>query len=498
MFSVVAGCGGGSPGRDIPDAPRGCPAGQHASNDECVPDSPPEAGVNPPETFASLCSKHLDDQGMQAFLLEWSTLGITGCDGVGSLLETQDSLAFTFSAIRRVDDAGRLEFRPWAITNTVVAALAALPRLTSLAFGNQPAVSDLSPLGKMPALETLRVSGCGAHDLAFVQKLALISLEVRNESVDSLAPLASETQLQHLVLVDTQNADLAPLAGLTQLRSLTVTKNAVVSAAPVAGMTELTQLALDDNGITDLAPVAGLAKLTDLAVRNNKVASIAPLANLTRLTSLALSNNKITDLTPVGQLAGLTSLAIDQNAIASFAPLTKLVALTTLNLNRTGLADLAAIAANTKLETLFLSDNPVTDLAALKQHAALRVLAVERLRNASTPFDAATVGTLIELRSLAISGNKLSDLTVVDRLTNLEALIAAGNAIVDVAPAGRLTRLTRLELNVNLITNIDALAQLERLTTFVISGNTIDVGHCPVAPLAKSPVLSTFCASLRP
>jgi len=128
----------------------------------------------------------------------------------------------------------------------------------------------------------------------------------------------------------------------------------------------------------------------------------------------------------------------------------------------------------------------------------LRALAVERLGRGATPLDVATVGTLTQLRSLAISGNKLSDLAVVEPLINLEALVAAGNAIVDVGPAGRLANLRRLELDVNLITNLDALAPLERLTRFVIAGNAIDKAHCPVAPTAKSAVLATFCAGLRP
>jgi internalin A len=502
VFGLLAGCGGGGAGRDNPDAQAGCPAGQHSSNGECVPDGTFDAGLDAPvdvpptEAFASVCTEHLDDPGMQAFVLEWSTLGIAGCEGIGEFLATQTSLAFTFSATRSVDPSGRLRFRPWRINNTVIAALATQHQLGALVLEDQPSITDLSPLGKLPALSLLRVAGCGAHNFSFVHELALASLQIRNERVDSLAPLAGETQLTELVLVDTGNADLSVTAGLVQLSSLIVNKNAVVSAAPLAGLTELTQLSLDDNGITDLAPLAGLTKLVELSFRNNAVSSVAPLANLRKLETLALSNNRVTDLAPIAGLTGLTSLAIDQNAIASFAPLRDLVELTALNLNRTGLTSLAAIATNTKIVSLFISDNPVTDLAALTQLAPLRVLAAERLTRGNTPFDVATVATLTQLRSLAISGDKLTDLAVVGGMVDLEALVAAGNAIVDVAPAGRLAKLTRLELNLNLIKNLDALAPLERLTTFVVSDNPIDAEHCPVAPVAKSAVLSKFCASL--
>lgn len=501
---LVAGCGGGSPAIDNPDASNGCPAGQHASNGTCIPDGVPDAmpdsmrdGQVVHETFASICNKNGNDSFMQGFVLEWSTLGLASCEEIGAFLETQTNLAFTFSATRRVGD-GSQQFRPWALDNHVVEALAALPRLGSLALEGQPFITDLSPLGAMPELRLLAVADCRAHDFSFVQNLSLIGFQVENEPVDSLAPLTSQSQLTQIVLVDTHTPDLSPLAELAQLQSVIVTKNGVTSAAPLAGLTGLTRLSLNDNSVTDLTPVAGLTELVDLSMRNNQVTSAAPVANLTKLKTLTLSANRITDLSPLAGLAGLTSLAVDQNTVASFAPLANLVNLTTLNLNRTGLADLAALSANTKLATLFISDNPVTDLAALKQLAPLRVLAVERLASATTPFDVATVATLTQLRSLAISGDRLTDLAVVDRLTNLEALIASGNAIVDVTPAGKLAKLTRLELATNKITSVDALAPLLGLTTFVADNNPIDPVHCPIAPTARSPVLAAFCALRQP
>jgi len=371
MLSVAAGCGGGSSALDTPDAPAGCPTGQHASNGQCVPDDMSDAPTNPPsERFASLCNKHLDDAGMQSFVLEWSTLGIDGCDRIGAYLEPQLAVAFTFSETRRLDGTAGVQFRPWRINNTVVAALAGLPNVEFFELNDQPLVTDLSAIGKMRTLQDLHVSGSGVHDFSFVRELNLFTFTVRNERVDSLVPLSSQVRLTELTLVDTGNADLSPIAGLTQLSTLVVTKNAVTSAAPVAGLAQLHSLTLDDNELSDVAPVAGLTELTELSLRDNKLTSLAPLTHLTHLQALTLSNNTLTDIAPLAGLGKLRSLAIDQNAITSFAPLTTLVELTTLNLNRTGLSSLDAIATNTKLVSLFISDNPVTDLAALNTTAS--------------------------------------------------------------------------------------------------------------------------------
>ena len=54
-------------------------------------------------------------------------------------------------------------------------------------------IRDLSPLGAAPALTELHLAGCGATDFSFVSTANLVSLTVRSEKVDSLAPLASET-----------------------------------------------------------------------------------------------------------------------------------------------------------------------------------------------------------------------------------------------------------------------------------------------------------------
>ncbi|HUY03542.1 MAG TPA: leucine-rich repeat domain-containing protein, partial [Rhodocyclaceae bacterium] len=128
-------------------------------------------------------------------------------------------------------------------------------------------ITDLAPLGKLTALQSLRLSWCmQITDLAPLAKLtALQSLDLSFcEQITDLAPLGKLTALQSLDLSGCEQiTDFAPLAKLTALQSLNLSGcEQITDLAPLAKLTALQSLNLSGcEQITDFAPLAKLPAL---------------------------------------------------------------------------------------------------------------------------------------------------------------------------------------------------------------------------------------------
>jgi internalin A len=65
------------------------------------------------------------------------------------------------------------------------------------------------------------------------------------------------------------------------VKVLNLRNNQITDLAPLANLTNLTELDLSKNQITDLSPLANLTNLTELYLWNNHITDLLPLANLT-------------------------------------------------------------------------------------------------------------------------------------------------------------------------------------------------------------------------
>ncbi|MEQ9000490.1 MAG: leucine-rich repeat domain-containing protein [Coleofasciculus sp. B1-GNL1-01] len=127
------------------------------------------------------------------------------------------------------------------------------------------------------------------------------------------ATLLSRTELQ---LWDNSITDISPLAGLSNLTVLNLGRNSITDVSPLAELSNLTKLSLGSNSITDISPLAGLSNLTKLYLDSNSITDVSPLAGLSNLTELFLSSNSITDASPLAQLTNLRRLFLGDNPIA--------------------------------------------------------------------------------------------------------------------------------------------------------------------------------------
>ena len=155
-------------------------------------------------------------------------------------------------------------------------------------------------------------------------------------------------------------------------KSLDLREQGISNIAPIAGYTELSALALQSNNIKDISFIAGLYKLTRLDLTSNQLSDLNPLKNLGFLKDLYLSFNEISDLTPLAGMESLNSLYLSKNKISDINGLVSLSA----NLNG-GLKN---------LKTLDISDNcEIKDINELLRLSKLEVLVIDLIGTDNIP-----------------------------------------------------------------------------------------------------------------
>ncbi len=256
----------------------------------------------------------------------------------------------------------------------------------------------------------------------------------------------------------------------------------------LSSLTTLNAIAED---ITDLTGLEFAVNLTLLQLRLNNLSNLSSLSDLKRLNFLFLGDNQIIDLSPLSDLVNLEFLSLGNNKINDLKHLISLPDLMTLNLqgnlidisigsdNRIIIDALKSKGVNVTFEPQKPEVTPVNiPDAALeadirdelnKQTGTLTQADLLRLTTL-TDFSLAATSDLTglefaeNLKSLNLSGNKISNLTPISGLINLTDLNLSDNNISDVTPLGGLIKLTDLNLSGNDIPILTPLSGLKNLT----------------------------------
>ena len=160
------------------------------------------------------------------------------------------------------------------------------PALRTTVRGEIGLLPDV-PLTKerMRSVGDLNVAGKGISDLTGLEFAThLRELDIRDNPITDLRPLANLTTLERLYLSDifpnTPTLDLRPLANLINLEELTLENSKVSDISPLARLKKLQILDLTHNDISDLRPLAGLRELRKLRIRGNPIRDLTPLSEL--------------------------------------------------------------------------------------------------------------------------------------------------------------------------------------------------------------------------
>ena len=357
-------------------------------------------------------------------------------------------------------------------------------------------------------LQRLHTGGKGITDLKgleFAQNLVDLHLGDEGNTIISLRPLATLTNLTYLNVGGNQVTDLRPLANLTHLTGLSLWDNRVDDISPLVALTALTYLNLADNYIDDISPLANLVNLEKLDLFDNNLQNVVPLADLRNLKHLILTENHIRDFRPLTGLTNLQILWIKGNPIKDLHPLSELqltdlkydgvanhasqtqpseawmpdpvlravvrgelgllpktlltkeemLRLDSLNVHDKGILDITGLAFAMNLRELHLGRNPITDLRPLANLTKLKDLHIGDI-------------------SLPMANLELHSLT---NLTNLERLILHRSGVLDLTPLSGLTKLRTLSIEGNPITDLRPLYRLNL--------RELDASHCPLIDMRQ-------------
>jgi len=127
--------------------------------------------------------------------------------------------------------------------------------------------------------------------------------------------------LQRQLSEFTPITNLDGLEAFTNLESLDLSQNAVSDISPLAGLTKLTALSLADNPVTDVAPLAKLTNLKLLILSKCQAQNYSALSNLINLQVLWLDNSTISDVSSLASLMNLQTLYLDKSSVEDYSSL---------------------------------------------------------------------------------------------------------------------------------------------------------------------------------
>ncbi|MCY3814170.1 MAG: sulfatase-like hydrolase/transferase [Gammaproteobacteria bacterium] len=172
------------------------------------------------------------------------------------------------------------------------------------------------------AEDTLRLdaSGLGLADLWGVARLtALERVDLSDNAVSDLSPLAGLANLRDLDLSGNRVTDLWPLSGMYALERLNLSANAVADVQALAALPNLKVVLLDGNAVSDIGPLTHLTALENLGLAGNPVADLTALQDLPRLRRLDLTGNPAADMSPLGDVGSLVWLTLPGHRVGASA-----------------------------------------------------------------------------------------------------------------------------------------------------------------------------------
>ena len=340
---------------------------------------------------------------------------------------------------------------------------------TSLPEDLLDGLSSLQKFNSHSSVETLPIDFFdGLPSLTSINLSGSIRMSLPEDLFDGLSSLTSIRISGDFTSISSDIFD-----GLSSLESLTLSINNN-SSPPHISL---------PSGIFD-----GLSSLISLDLRWCVLTSLPSdiFDDLSSLTTLDLSNNNITDVSEVEDLTSLTTLNLSRNLISDYGPLRRLVAAIEAIEDHPGLT-LDIIIDFTDVGEI---DPPLSERTPQVRDAIVRASYVNSADHVTaghlaaitslssrwkeiTSLKAGDFGGLTAMTYLDLSGNSISDISVLEDLTRLTELNLSGNSISDISVLEDLTALRELNLSGNSISDISVLEDLTRLRELNLSGNSI-------------------------
>ncbi len=217
---------------------------------------------------------------------------------------------------------------------------------------------DLAVIGALPKLEKLTLRGCSLSTTAGLEKaVGLRYLDLSNNTIRNISPLASLMSLQELYLQNNALTDLSSLSAIKTLSKLNVSGNALTTINPICSLNGLTWLDASNNQLTAVEQISGLTMLKELYLSKNLLEDVSGLDACTALQVLYLDNNLLTDISMLSGLDKLSMLNFSYNQVIELPAFTPDSLLVEINGSNNLIENLDALAGLTHLNNVFMDYN---------------------------------------------------------------------------------------------------------------------------------------------
>ncbi len=221
------------------------------------------------------------------------------------------------------------------------------------------------------ALQSIKHLACYAGNLKYLdgieQLTALEILELRDQSIVDLAPLAQLPRLSYLKASYCKLTSVSGLAGCTSLKSIILSDNDIADIEPLKSCSNLTELVLARNPrLADITPLTSLTKLEILSLGQTNISTLEPIGSLSSLEFLGFSTNKISDVSSLRNLRHLSELLFSGSHVIDISPLAGLGEMEILDMANNAITSIDVIASMPNLSDLSVIGNKVQDVSAIR------------------------------------------------------------------------------------------------------------------------------------
>ena len=421
---------------------------------------------------------------------------------LGSKIEEKDDVNLTITLTQQsIDEVTSISINNSSVKDVQkivdISGIEYFTNLRTLSISNAR-ISNIEKISNLTNLTQLTLNNNLIEDISSIGNLSNLSyLNLDGNRISNIDTLSSLSNIRILYLDNNRIENISVVANLTGLTTLKLDKNKIANIESIKDLTTLTYLNLESNKLGDaqLVYVKDLTNLLTLNLSGNQISDIENLKYLTNIKTLYLRTNRITNIEPIKYITGITALYLDSNRIGNdqLIHLKDLDNLQTLYLNTNLITDIENLKYITSLKTLYLDGNILSDIEDLKYLTNLTALSlartntsnIEPLKNLSNLFVLYLNNNKIEndqlihlkdlnLKTLELSSNKITDIEVLKYITSLTTLYINNNQISDIESLGYLTSLNYLEMNSNKISDISPLANLTSLDNLSLNGNQIE------------------------
>lgn len=352
---------------------------------------------------------------------------------------------------------------------------------------------------------------CSIEDLSIFKNL--VSLTLKDTSVESLSPLADLHRLKEVIILNGGQPVIDSLTNLTNLKRLVIYDSDVHNIEAVQELKNLTEffmskckvknisalgdlknlksVAIQDCNIEDISALQKM-DLHDLTLEGTKVKSIPILSK--NIEELWLDNNQIDDISSLKDLKNLYRLMLNNNKIRNIEPLRHLKKLVDLEIQDNYVQDIEPISSLPKLMDLDVRGNPIKDFSCIKLPALEYVALSGEVKGEDLGFLSKSRGlksltivntdlskiinpipALQSLETVRIDSCQMKTSDIFMNLTNLNSL-----AIVDtdlskiINPIPALQSLETVTINRCQLKTLDLFTNLNNLSTLDVRDNEID------------------------